>query len=146
VSQESVELVRSFHPAPDVDLAPIYREDSRWARASSLLAPHLAQDFKCIAHGYPGFEGESFAGLAGLRYLWLEWLTPWKSYRAQVEEMIDLGDDVLVLVRDFGSRSEEIGEIAVASAAVWTVRDRKLVQITFYADRSTALKAVGLAE
>jgi ketosteroid isomerase-like protein len=141
-----MELVRSFHPAPGVDVAPIYREDSQWARASSLLAPHLARDFKCIAYGYPGFEGESFAGLDGLRSVWLEWLTPWKSYRAQIEEMIDLGDDVLVLVRDFGRRSAEIGEIAVASAAVWTVRDRKVVQIAFYADRSTALKAVGLAE
>ena len=144
MSQENVELVRSFHPSPDVDLAPIYRDDSRWTAAAGILAPHLAQDFKCVAHGYLEADGEDFAGLAGLRYLWLEWLTPWQSYRAEVEDVIDLGDDVLVLVRDFGRRSEETGEIPVASAAVWTLRDGKVVQITFYADRSRALEAAGL--
>src|SRR5437870_686974 len=110
MSGENVELVRSFHPALDVDLARIYREDSRWAVAAAALAPHLAQDFRCVARGYLDFEGESFAGLAGLRYLWLEWLTPWTSYRAEVEEVIDLGDDVLVLVRDFGRRAGATGE------------------------------------
>ena len=58
--------------------------------------------------------------------------------------MIDLGDDVLVLVRDFGRRGEETGEIAITSAAVWTVRGRKIAQITFWADRATALKALRL--
>jgi ketosteroid isomerase-like protein len=76
--------------------------------------------------------------------LWLEWLTPWQSYRSELEEVIDLGDDVLALVRDFGRRAEETGEVAIASAAVWTMRDGKVVQITFYADRSTALEAMGL--
>src|ERR1041384_985093 len=110
MSRENVELVRSFHPGPDVDLTQIYRDESRWARASSLLAPHLAQGFECVAHGYPGMDGVIVAGLAGLRYLWLEWLTPWESYRAEVEDTIDLGDDVLVLVRDFGCRAANTGE------------------------------------
>lgn len=144
MSQENVELVRSFHPAPDVDVTAIYRDDSRWARASSLLAPHIADDFKCLARGYLEADGETFAGLQGLRYLWLEWLTPWASYRSEIDEMIDLGDAVLVLVRDFGRRAEETAEVAVTSAAVWTVRDGKIAQITFWADRGTALKALGL--
>ncbi len=144
MSRQNVELVRSFHPAPGVDLARIYREDSQWAVAAAALDPHLAQDFKCVARGYLEADGESFAGLAGLRYLWLEWLTPWRSYRSELEEVIDLGEDVLVLVRDFGRRAEETGEVVVASAALWTMRDGKVVQITFYANRSTALEAVGL--
>jgi ketosteroid isomerase-like protein len=146
VSQENVQIVRSFHPRRDVDVTRIYREESRWARASSLLAPHLAHDFKCVAHGYPGVEGDTFEGLAGLRYLWLEWLTPWESYTAEVEETIDLGDDVLVLVRDFGRRVGNTGEVPVTSAAIWTVRDRKVARIAFWANRAAALKAVGLKE
>jgi ketosteroid isomerase-like protein len=146
VSQENVELVRSFHPGPDVDLTRIYREESGWEWASSLLAPHLAKDFKCVAHGYPGVEGEIFEGLAGLRYVWLEWLTPWESYRAEVDEVIDLGDEVLVLVRDFGRRAGNAGEVRVTSAAIWTVRDRKVARIAFWAERAAALKAVGLQE
>jgi ketosteroid isomerase-like protein len=53
---------------------------------------------------------------------------------------------VLVLVRDFGRRAEETGEIEVRSAAIWTVREGKIRQIAFYADRQAALKAVGLSE
>ena len=146
MSQENVELVRSFHPGPDVDLTRIYREESRWARASSLLAPHLAQDFKCVLHGYPGVEGETFEGLAGLRDLWLEWLTPWESYRGEVEEMIDLGDDVLVLAHDFGRRAGNADSVGGRFAAIWTVRDGKVARIVFWADHEQALKAVGLEE
>jgi ketosteroid isomerase-like protein len=91
-------------------------------------------------------EGDTFEGLAGLRYLWLEWLTPWESYRAEVEETIDLGDDVLVLVRDFGRRVGNTGEVRITSAAIWTVLDRKVARIAFWADRAAALKAVGLAD
>src|SRR5947209_8543923 len=136
---QNVALVRSFHPGPDVDLTRIYREESRWAQASSLLVPHLADDFTCVAHGYPGMDDETVEGLAGLRYLWLEWLTPWESYRAEVERMIDLGDDVLVLVRDFGRRAGNTGEAGVTSAAIWTVRDGKVARIAFWAERAAAL-------
>ncbi len=146
MSQENVELVRSFHPAPDVDLAAIYRDDSRWAWASSLLASHIGEDFTCRARGYLEADGETFEGLEGLRDIWLEWLTPWESYTSEIEEMVDLGDDVLVLVRDFGRRTEETGEISVTSAAVWTIREGKIAQIVFWADRSTALKALGLED
>jgi ketosteroid isomerase-like protein len=146
MSQDNVELVRLFHPAPDVDLAAIYRDESRWAQASSLLAPLIAEDFTFRARGYLDRDGETFEGLDGLRHIWLEWLTPWESYRTEIEDIRDLGDDVLVLVRDFGRRAQQTGEIAVASAAVWTVREGKIAQIVFWADRSAALKALGLEE
>jgi len=144
VSRENVELVRSLHPTPTMDLAAVYRDESQWARASSLFAPRISEDFRCFTSGYLEGDGEAFDGLDGFRYLWLEWLTPWESYRSEIEDIRDLGDDVLVLVRDFGSRSEETGEVAVASAAVWTVREGRISQIVFWADRAAALKALGL--
>jgi hypothetical protein len=144
MSSGNVALVRSFHPPPSSDLSQIYRDDARWAKASAMLAPFLAPDFKCLAHGYLEADGETFKGLAGLRYLWLEWLTPWASYRAEVEEMVDLGDQVLVLVRDCGTRAGDDHEVAVSSAAIWTLREGKVAEIAFHVDRSTAFKAVGL--
>jgi len=60
--------------------------------------------------------------------------------------MIDLGDKVLVLVRDFGRRAGDTREVAVTSAAIWTVRDGKVTQVTFYADRDRALADLGLKE
>jgi ketosteroid isomerase-like protein len=146
VSKENVELVRSLHPAPGTDLARVYRDEGSWAAASAMLAAAFTQDFKCVAHGYLEAEGESFDGVAGLRYLWLEWLTPWDSYRTEVEDVIDLGDNVLVLVRDFGRRAGDTREVADNAAAVWTIRDGKVARIAFWADRVTALNALGLEE
>jgi ketosteroid isomerase-like protein len=146
VSQENVELVRSLHPPPDADLARNFRDERRWAAMSGLFAPVLAPDFRCVAHGYLEGDGETFPGLEGLRYLWREWLTPWESYRTEVEQMIDLDDRVLVLVRDFGTRAEDDHEVAASSASIWTVRDGKVAEVVFCAQRSIAYKALGLEE
>jgi ketosteroid isomerase-like protein len=78
--------------------------------------------------------------------MWLEWLAPWKTYRVETEEVIDLGDRVLVLVRAFGRLEGSQGEVENTSASLWTVRDRKIARVEFYVDRTEALKAVGLEE
>jgi len=140
-----VEIVRSLHPAPGTDLARVCREERRRAAVSAVLSAYFAQDFKCVAVGYLEADAENFEGLAGLRYVWLEWLTPWESDRTEVEEVTDLGDEVLVLVRDFGRRAVHAPEVAVSSAAIWTVCDGKVTQITFYTDRAKALTDLGLA-
>jgi ketosteroid isomerase-like protein len=145
VSQENVEIVRSLHPAPGTDLARVYREERRWTAVSAVLSASFAQDFKCVTVGYLEADTENFEGLAGLRDVWLDWLTPWESYRTEVEEVTDLGDEVLVLVRDFGRRAAHAPEVVVSSAAIWTVCDGKVTQITFYAERAKALTDLGFA-
>jgi ketosteroid isomerase-like protein len=144
VSRENVELVRSLQPARDANLAQLFRDDMLWAAMSARLAPALAPRVKVVGHGLP--ERQTFEGVEGLRVGWLEWLAPWESYRTEVEEAIDLGDRVFVLIRDFGRRASDTHEVAQESAAVWTVRKRKVARIDFYLDRREALKAVGLTE
>ena len=146
MSQENVELVRALQPAPGVDVAELFRDDLSWAALSARLASSFAPDVECVTRGFPGFDDAVSVGLGGLRSLWLEWLAPWRSYRTDVEETIDLGDKVVVLVRDFARRAGGAPEVALTSAAVWTVRDGKVARVEFCADRDTALKAVGLEE
>jgi ketosteroid isomerase-like protein len=78
--------------------------------------------------------------------MWLEWLAPWTSYRSEVEDSLDLGNRVVVLVRDYGRRTPDAPEIEQISAAVWTLDDGKVSDVAFYPDRAAALKAVGLEE
>ena len=144
MSAGNVELVRSLHPPPGTDLAQNFRDESRWGAVAAAWAPVLAPDFRCAAHGYLEGDGETFEGLEGLRYLWLEWLSPWASYRTEIEDVLDVGDRALVLVRDFGTRTGEEHEVADSAAAIWTVREGKVTEITFYADRATAFRVVGL--
>ena len=146
MSQENVELVRALQPAPGMDVAELFRDDLMWAALSARLASAFAPDVECVTRGFPGFDDAVSVGLGGLRSLWLEWLAPWASYRTDVEEAIDLGDKVVVLVHDFARRAGNAPEVPLTSAAVWTVRDGKVARVEFYADRDTALKAVGLEE
>jgi ketosteroid isomerase-like protein len=144
MSQENVELVRGLQPPRDANLAQLFRDDLSWAALSARLAPALAPNVNVVGHGLP--ERQTFEGIEGLRVGWLAWLAPWESYRTEVEEAIDLGDRVVLLIRDFGRRAGDIHEVAQHSAAVWTLRKRRVARIDFYLDRAEALKAVGLEE
>jgi ketosteroid isomerase-like protein len=146
VSQENVELVLGLQPAPGVDLALAFRDDLLWAALSAAVAPALAADFECEVRGFLDRDEVVAEGLDGLRAVWLDWLSPWESYRTEIEDALDLGDRVVVLVRDLARRRGDTHEVPLTSAAVWSVRDGKVTRAVFYADRPSALKAVGLEE
>src|SRR5689334_14658857 len=133
MSAQNVELVLALQPRPEVDLATTFRQDAAWAAMSAGLEPFLAPGAVCIPRGYPGNDGVILEGLEGLRPVFLEWLDPWESYRTEIEDAIDLGDRVLVLVRDYGRRSQDAHEVALSSGAVWTVDGGKVTRIEFCA-------------
>ena len=144
MSQENVEIVRSLMLAPEVDLAPLFRNDEMWAALVEFVAPVVAPDFECTAN-LLGPE-TSYAGVDGFRAFWLDWLAPWETYRSETEKMIDLGNRVLQLAVEFGRRVGSAQEVQGKNAALWTIRDGKVLRFDAYADRARALKAVGLEE
>jgi ketosteroid isomerase-like protein len=145
VSRENVELVMSLQPATSADMVKLFRDDFTWASAAAALTPLLDPDFEVIA--VDGIRDKTvYRGIDGLRSGWLDWLSPWVSYKAEVEDAIDVGDKVLLLVRDVGRLEADGYDVAINSAAVWTVRDGTIVRAEFHSDRAVALKAVGLEE
>ena len=143
MSQENVELVRLLLPQPELDLAALFGNDDFWQIVESLFAPMAHPDFECAAYRLLG-QDKTYAGIDGMRELWLDWLTPWATYRAEIEDVIDLGDQVLVLGRSFGRLEGGTNEVVIVYAELWTVRDGKIIRYEGYPDRSEALKAVGL--
>jgi len=146
VSQENVEKALAWQPSPTDDVAESLRDDLSWAAASAPWAPMVTHDFQCRIHGIPDHEGEAFEGLQGARRAFLEWMAPWQYYRAEVERAVDLGDRVLVLVRDHGRQRGDTHEVAVTGANLSTFRDGKLASIDFYVDRDRAFADLGLEE
>jgi hypothetical protein len=65
----------------------------------------------------------------------------------EVEELIDAGDQVLVLIR-FGGRGKMSGaEVEVLVWNLWTFREGESVRWTYSGeDRAEALEAAGLRE
>jgi ketosteroid isomerase-like protein len=146
MSQENVELVRGLQPSPDTDLVALFRDDATAAVLMEAVSPFFHEDFEIVAPTFVAGEGVRFVGLEGFRAGWLDWLEPWESYRVEVEDVVDAGDDALVLVRDYGRRAGSTGEVSVVGGAVWTVREGRVARVAFYLKRSEALEAVGLSE
>lgn len=144
MSAQNVDLVRRLQPAPDVDLVEVFRDDQAFAATENRLAPFFHPDCQIAAE--PDMFGPiAGTGLTGLREIWLEWLKPWLGYRSEIEEVIDLGEGVLVLVRDFGRVGDGAPEVRMTSGAIWTVREAKISGVVFYTTRESALEAAGLA-
>ena len=144
MSRENVELARALYPQPGTDLIPLFRDEETFTRmreASSLL---FTDDFQSD-FAFPG-QTRTYLGLEGLRKNWLDWLEPWETYRVDIDELIDVGERVVVLDRDHGRREGVDEEIELIGATVLTFREGKVARWEFYADRTEALAAAGLAD
>ena len=144
MSEENVELVLGLYPAPDVDFVQLYGDDSLWAAQVEAMAPFIHADLDCVMYEF-GSE-RRYAGVDGLRAFMLDWMAPWVTYRVEIEEAIDLGEQVLLLNHDRGRRKGSTQEVGGRLAVVFTIRDGKLARLDAYMTRADAFRAVGLSE
>ena len=142
MSQENVEIVRALQMPPDADLVVLLGGETLDATVVQAAVPMFHADVV----GKLGIGDVGGSGINGLSTVWREWLRPWASYRTELEDVIDLGDRVLVLVRDFGRRKGMTAEVAMTAASIWTLRDGRVARVEFYPERDAALAAAGLAE
>jgi ketosteroid isomerase-like protein len=146
MSRENLELVRSLQP-DGLDLVEGFS-----AGATEMISEDqralFTDDFEVrFTSDLVGSGGEFVSsGPDGLNAMWRDWLTPWASYRLDVDEFIDAGDDIVVFVR-VEARTERDGVLVHHSpAAVWKIREGKVAAITFYLERAEALEAVRLSD
>ena len=147
MSRADVELVRGLlAPFEQGDIAPIFRDDAISAAMQAALADTLTADFECdFVRDDVGRA--TYSGVDGLRTAWLDWLLPWESYHAVVEDVIDAnGGRVVVLTRDHARPKGAGAEVYFEGAPVWTVRDGKVARIEFYWNRAEGLAAAGLSQ
>jgi ketosteroid isomerase-like protein len=144
MSQENVELVKALYPSPDTDIAALFRDEHSFEAMRATLGALLTDDFESVAVVLG--QTRTYAGVEGLRRNWLDWLEPWVSYRTAIDELIDAGDRVVLLLRDHGRREGMDKEVEVIGASICTIRDGKLARWEDYPDREVALKAAGLSE
>ena len=141
MSAENVEIVRSMHPGPDVDFAPIVNDDGRageWRVAlEGLFHPGVRGTMRL-----PGMAPVTYTGLDGLREAWQDWLRHWASYRDEIEEMIDDGERVVVVHRYSGRPRPGAPEITRRHATVWTLHERRVASVDFNVPHEDALASV----
>jgi ketosteroid isomerase-like protein len=141
MSLENVELVKALYPEPDTDIVQLFQDDETFAQ---MVGPLLTDDFQSVMV-FPA-ETRTYAGPEGFRKNWLDWLAPWATYRSTIDELIDVGERVVLLLRDYGRRKDMETEVELIGASICTIRDGKIARWEDYADRADALEAAGLAQ
>ena len=84
----------------------------------------------------------------GVRTFWRLWYEAWRDVQFDVQDYLDAGDEVVVLIcnqRQLGRYSGIPSELP-PYALVYTFRNDKVVRWRIFPDHDSALKAVGLAE
>jgi len=130
MSQENVDLVRrsieAFYSGDWDGSLEYIDEDIEWRAAD--VAP----------------DQDSYFGRDGVRAFWTAWTENFEGFRLEVEELIDAGDDVVVVARIRGQGIASGAEIRSSSFAhVARVRDRKIRRWKIYDSAQQALGAVG---
>ena len=144
MSQESVEIVKPLL-WDGLDAAPLLRDDAALAAWIAGIEPLLEPD--CVfAWNGPGGRFEVRALDDTTRLVWLDFFKPWESLRFATERIVAEGEKVLVLTRLYGRMAGSENEVEQLFAAVYLVRDGKVVRAEFYSDRADALEAVGLPD
>jgi ketosteroid isomerase-like protein len=124
MSQESVEIVRRFLIV-DVDEALTYAD------------PGIV---------WNPIEELPTQGHDAVRASLARWKAEWDDYKLMPEEFVDRGDRVVVTVRLRGRGRGSGVDIDARFYDVYTLRDRKIVRMDQFTERSEALEAAGLGE
>jgi hypothetical protein len=88
---------------------------------------------------------QDYSGPDGFREAWSDWLTPYEQFRVIFDEVIELEDKLVFLVRQIATTRHSAVEVETSSASVWWFEDGKVRQAGFYLDRQSGLKAAGMS-
>ena len=133
MSQENVEVVRSAYRA-------VNRGD--FEAVAAVLHPEVEW------HPYLGaLEGKIYRGPDAIRTMWS---TLGESFggtlQVEVRELIDCGEQVVVVVEARGTGSGSGAEVEQRWAQLVTMRDGLVGRVDPFPDRGAALEAAGLSE
>jgi ketosteroid isomerase-like protein len=127
MSQETVEIIR--------------RGWEHWKATGELRAhPDFVWDVSNL--GWPGRQ--VFTGVEGAAEFIAEWADAWDDWEIEVEDYIDAGERVVVIVSQ-GGRAKGTGvSVEMHFAQVWTFRDGQAIRMEMYSSLNEGREAAGL--
>lgn len=132
MSGENLDLVRRGMAAFD-------RSD--WEAVFELLDPDIEWGYQPAHPEVPSFRGHE-----GVRDFLALWAEAWDEYRFEPEELVEVGDSVVVGGRERGRPQGGGAEVDHEVYVVWTVRGGKAVRYRMFTDRSEAMMAAATDE
>jgi len=131
MSRENLDVVRASYEAfnrRDFDaLFKIYDPQIVWEQDEGFVEPGTHHGHASVRHVFDSvFEG-------------------FKDFRIDVEQLFDLDDRVLALVRIVGSGNRSGLELDNHGGQLWWFRDGRAIKLKLFLDPAEALEAVGLS-
>jgi ketosteroid isomerase-like protein len=131
VSRERVETVRRIY--------------DHIAATGELPAALFAPDFVWDMSTFQGWlERPAYDGFEGATEFLGDWVGVWDDWEATIEEIHDLGDQVLLVAYQRGCAKTTGVPLDMRFGQVWTFRGEHLIRAETYADPAEALAAAGL--
>jgi ketosteroid isomerase-like protein len=88
-----------------------------------------------------------YRGHDGARELWRSFTEAWESIHWEPEEIIDLGEERLIVVNHVRMRGRDSGaEVSAIGVQEWTFKDGVPTRIKLFQSKADALEAAGLSE
>jgi ketosteroid isomerase-like protein len=147
MSQEYVEIVRAA-TAPYTHNAEAIEHLARGDLAFlGLFDPEIEWDASRLADVVPDLA-QVYRGHEGVQTYWRRWLEAWRDIEFDIQDVLDAGDEVVVLIhnqRQWGRHTGIVSEVR-PFAMIYTFRDGRVVRWRAFPDQDEALKAAGLAE
>jgi ketosteroid isomerase-like protein len=91
-------------------------------------------------------DGRVYRGHEGVRESWEQWFEQWEEYQAEVEDIVDCGDVVFVVMRERGRGTSSGADVSARNFMVLTFRDGKILRYQEFYDEAAARQAAGLPE
>jgi ketosteroid isomerase-like protein len=142
MSQENVEIVRSLYErlnaADDVEAAMDVAEE--------VIDPEIEFEISWRS-GRDAADFRVLHGIEEVRTVLAELMAPFASFRWEIHESFDAGDEVVLILESLVTPNDSAAEISTGRFGyVFTLRDGKIARCREYATRAEALEAAGLRE
>jgi ketosteroid isomerase-like protein len=106
--------------------------------------PFLAEDVVWDESRLPPRQPGVFHGHAGIMELDRQNTELWRDIRADVDSIVDVGDDTVVASLWARGRGRFTGEeVELSIAHLWKLKDGRAVLVELYLDRQEALDSAG---
>ena len=91
-------------------------------------------------------EGKAYRGYEGVIEAAQTWTDTWEDWTLEIEEMIDAGEQVIMVDRQSGRGRDSGIPLSQQTAWVFSFRGGRVVRMVWFPTRDAGLEAAGLAE